>query len=518
MKSAHRNIAPYLSFLLALSAWVYAVYCARTLSITHDEALTYPIFASRPFLDLFKPEVIGMNANNHLLNTVLAAISVRFLGLSELAMRIPALIGAACYIFAAILIAHGLFRGLAATGAAIFLLANPYVLDFLPLARGYSPGSGAEHAGHLAAAAPRTKNRASGPAARILFRRAFRSGALCEPGLPEPVPGRLVLLLGVEWRHALSLRYSGTSRNRGDSIRHLLRTACVCLPSAALLLLVYWRPVALLRKNNQFFIGGTSGFVPGHHEQPAATTGSTRPAFDKLNLLPLAWVLMLLLCLSGPATLLLARRQGKLKKYFVEFLPWAWLLCVVPILESVTQRFLLGTHYLLDRTALFYMPLFTILALSLLSSFNAPGLLAPTTGKQRWSSRLLACCAGIALCHTLLVSTPGATREWRYSACVTSQMKYLAGMAYEAISRGMLEPPVTMGTDYKFGPSVIFFINQYRLDWLRWHLTSSPENNFPLYLEFTRNAQPFLQAGFNECCPCETSGSAIYYRLPQQVR
>ena len=517
MKSAHRNIAPYLSFLLALSAWVYAVYCARTLSITHDEALTYPIFASRPFLDLFKPEVIGMNANNHLLNTVLAAISVRFLGLSELAMRIPALIGAACYIFAAILIAHGLFRGLAATGAAIFLLANPYVLDFLPLARGYSLALGLSMLGiWLLLLRVRRIER---PGLRLVFCSAALFGLapfanlaylnLCLAGW--------CCLLGVEWRHALSLRYSGTSRNRGDSIRHLLRTACVCLPSAALLLLVYWRPVALLRKNNQFFIGGTSGFVPDTMNS-LLHNWLYAPAFDKLNLLPLAWVLMLLLCLSGPATLLLARRQGKLKKYFVEFLPWAWLLCVVPILESVTQRFLLGTHYLLDRTALFYMPLFTILALSLLSSFNAPGLLAPTTGKQRWSSRLLACCAGIALCHTLLVSTPGATREWRYSACVTSQMKYLAGMAYEAISRGMLEPPVTMGTDYKFGPSVIFFINQYRLDWLRWHLTSSPENNFPLYLEFTRNAQPFLQAGFNECCPCETSGSAIYYRLPQQVR
>ena len=65
------------------------VYRAATQSVTIDEAFTYNAFLAGPVDDLFTK----YDANHHILNSLLAKLSISLLGLSELTLRLPSLLG-----------------------------------------------------------------------------------------------------------------------------------------------------------------------------------------------------------------------------------------------------------------------------------------------------------------------------------------------------------------------------------------------------------------------------------------
>ena len=126
---------PIVAYILLALLYGAAVYRASTLSITVDEAYTYTQFVSRPI-----PAVLAeYDANNHILYTLLAKLTTAIFGASDMALRLPALGGAALFLVAL----FRLLRQLA--GATLWLVplgivligANTYVADLLPLARGY---------------------------------------------------------------------------------------------------------------------------------------------------------------------------------------------------------------------------------------------------------------------------------------------------------------------------------------------------------------------------------------------
>ena len=121
-----------IGFLACL--WLVCLYRAVTQSIVHDEALTYELYIAAPLSRIFS----YFDANHHFLNTLLMRIAVALFGVSEWALRLPALAGAALYLAAVYQIAVNAFRTSAASGLALALLTlNPLVLDFLVAARGY---------------------------------------------------------------------------------------------------------------------------------------------------------------------------------------------------------------------------------------------------------------------------------------------------------------------------------------------------------------------------------------------
>lgn len=112
-------------------------YRAATQGFVGDEALTYFWFLQGPWSSIFT----RYDANNHVLFTILAKLSITLFGLSEIALRVPSLIGGGLYLIAA----HRLSGLLSRTQAGYFLSfsllsLNPLVLDFLSCGRGYSLG------------------------------------------------------------------------------------------------------------------------------------------------------------------------------------------------------------------------------------------------------------------------------------------------------------------------------------------------------------------------------------------
>lgn len=114
---------------------VWLVVRAATQSVTHDEALTYQWFASGSWHGLFTQ----YNANHHVLHTILVKLCISLFGLSELTLRLPAVIGGILYAAGcARLTTHLLDRRVWRWTTIALMMLNPFVVDFLVASRGYA--------------------------------------------------------------------------------------------------------------------------------------------------------------------------------------------------------------------------------------------------------------------------------------------------------------------------------------------------------------------------------------------
>lgn len=116
--------------------WTIARACLQ--SVVIDEADSYVFFA-HPALS--EHALLFPASGNHVLYTILSHFSTQLLGINELSLRTPALLGAAIYISAAYCLC--VLVTIRATLQAILFIAlvfNPFVLDYLVAARGYSLG------------------------------------------------------------------------------------------------------------------------------------------------------------------------------------------------------------------------------------------------------------------------------------------------------------------------------------------------------------------------------------------
>ena len=102
--------------------------------ITHDEALTWLKWARGPWAGFYENYI----ANNHLLNTAIAKLSVSWFGLSPLSLRAGGLLGAGLYLLGLPVLLRRMDGAWWRLLAAGLLTLNPLVMDYFALARGYS--------------------------------------------------------------------------------------------------------------------------------------------------------------------------------------------------------------------------------------------------------------------------------------------------------------------------------------------------------------------------------------------
>lgn len=117
--------------LAALFPMVWAVIRASVQSITMDEADTYSWFVSTS--NVWYPF-----SNNHILNTLAMWLSTHAFGPSILAIRAPALLGAAAYIGICYFLCRSVTDRFGLRLALLVCLTyNPFVFDYMVAARGY---------------------------------------------------------------------------------------------------------------------------------------------------------------------------------------------------------------------------------------------------------------------------------------------------------------------------------------------------------------------------------------------
>jgi len=137
-----KNTWVWLCNLVLIAVLGMNLYRAFSQGITIDEAFSYFSFISVPFGELLK----RYDANNHVLNTLLARVVTRFCGVSEFSLRIPSLLGGALFLAASQRLVLLLFpQGWFAFLVYCAVVLNPIVLDYLSAARGYSLALGFQY-------------------------------------------------------------------------------------------------------------------------------------------------------------------------------------------------------------------------------------------------------------------------------------------------------------------------------------------------------------------------------------
>jgi hypothetical protein len=137
---------------IGLFALLWIVARAAVQSVTIDEADTFLAYVAPPF-----PTHWSGSANNQLLNSLLMRLFTSIFGVAHLSVRAPALIGAAIYIVAAIAVARHISDDWRIQWPLLTtLIYNPFVMDHLVAARGYSLALGLLMAA-IACAGPRPR-------------------------------------------------------------------------------------------------------------------------------------------------------------------------------------------------------------------------------------------------------------------------------------------------------------------------------------------------------------------------
>jgi hypothetical protein len=115
--------------------FVASVYRAWSLSISMDEAYTYLSFVAPPLTRI----LTTYSPNHHILFSLLAKASIQTFGVSELSLRLPALLGCLLFFSATWGIGRVLFEKRWTMLLSLCLVTlNPLTFDYMSQARGYS--------------------------------------------------------------------------------------------------------------------------------------------------------------------------------------------------------------------------------------------------------------------------------------------------------------------------------------------------------------------------------------------
>ncbi|MCA9319265.1 MAG: hypothetical protein KDB53_00955 [Planctomycetes bacterium] len=218
--------------LSALMAW--CAYRAATQSLAHDEAWTWTGFVRHGptgIMTRYAP-------NNHVLHSLLMWSSSRIFGLSELALRLPALLGGLLWAGAMLAWARRLFPAgpLRLVWWSAFA-ANPLVMDYLFQARGYGLAIG------LALTAAFVLSDAS-------HKRGLVAGsALCGASLAA-LPSTAFVLVGIAAAVAVRLW-------RGSETRRCGHFLALILPGPLVATGLLWQPLSHSERR-QFHYGAAS--------------------------------------------------------------------------------------------------------------------------------------------------------------------------------------------------------------------------------------------------------------------
>jgi 4-amino-4-deoxy-L-arabinose transferase-like glycosyltransferase len=420
------------------------VYRAATQPVTVDEASIYQNYIQ----DYTTPVQIlteKYSSANHVLQTLLAFASVKMFGVSELALRIPSLLGGLLYLIGIYRLSTLTFqRLLSATLALGLTVMNPLILDHLSLARGYGIALG-------------------------LF----------------------------TWSLYMTMRYL-----RGDSGWHILPAAGVCLGLSvaanptfafaglglALMFLsmsrkffrLVWRycvpgliaaisivalPVLTMRASNFNFGAPTLkktvtrlAYQSLFHHELAASILPQPPADDRWPLGLVCWVIaavMVFISLGWlVAGVMALRRKDGDEPAAATCLRLSGGALLFSLACSITGHWFAGWRYPYDRTGLYLIFLFSlacVAGMDWLLDWQGPG---------RFAARPFAAILFAVVIWYGLEFPTGYYLEWPFASDVKRHLQTIQERHAAA------QRPVRIGGNFVYVPLVTFYRDLYRWDWL----------------------------------------------------
>ena len=391
------------ALLVAIAAafgvvWVYVALRAYLLAFTTDEAISFRIFHGFPHA--------AGRANNQLLNTVLMQWSQALFGESELALRLPNVLAFGLYAAGSLALLSTLRRRPAMLLGAALLLADPFLIDFFGLARGYGLSLG-----FVAVALGALARRSRG-----VLRPALICGCLVLAFYASFAALNVVLgiLFAFVVESAVLLRRVGL-RERITTVAPIALAVALFVPG---IIRLEW-----LQRTHALFYGSRSGVVQ-------STVGSLLEGVDYRYSWSLVlreaghvlvygvprpgWLIWPDVAVSALAVLACAwAAYAGVKRRRWGLAQQAALVLVVAIAATEIEAAALGTLYPVDRAALTYVLVFAAVVAGAVDELAAA---APRLAFRRSLALVAATCAAAAIVNVAVHANLSWTPTWRYDA------------------------------------------------------------------------------------------------------
>lgn len=431
-----RLTSPLYLYISALLLLIYVFLRALNLSMTHDEAHTYLAFHDVSVWSCFWSASCWENANNHLLNTLFMQGSVALFGPSEWAIRLPNVLAYALYLWVSLRLVALLAPdkpGLQWIGF-ILLNANPYLLDFFSLARGYG----------LSVSFMLTT--------LWFFLRWLRDGRMLDISLSYLWLGLAVLsnftALNLLASFMIAHGIMGLSLIYHEHTFTWKRIISTALPALVLLLVLgvfLALPIQELRAKGEFLYGAPS-LWDTISILVSDTLYSQHYLGDATVNTGLVFLLVIMVPAVGFALGIYSLRKNLTQRFYFSVV----LILLASFAIMLIQHQLLGSQFLFNRKALMYIPLLALI-LWLFILVNRDRL---------WMRIGGGVIAGFLVYHELRSGNLTSCREWWYDADTKAMMLSLHDITQD-------DPkPVSVGLNWLFMPASEYYRVVYHLDFL----------------------------------------------------
>lgn len=409
---------------------VYVVFRAYSVGVTYDESWTLRWFVDLPFMQALNCS--PCNANNHLLNTLLIKLMFVFGNDSLFAARIPNVLAFLLYGYFAFRVCSQYLSFRFGIIAFLIVLCNPFVLDFFSLARGYGLAMGFQMMS-------------------IYYFISFFKSLKTKHAIFSLISGVFAVLSSFSFLNYwlviafVILIYSIVFSSK-FKLKQILGS--VFLIALFLIALIY-EPIRKMLINGNFYYGGDTGFFSD------TLVSLTKYSMYSSNESPLVFGVLIgflfVLFLSVILSYFKSKNVFDPKSLFL-------LVLVLCFFAIISQFYLFGTPFVIDRSALFFYPLFVFLLCFALYDLQ-----------KYWLSMVLAgAITLVVLVNFIFHANTYKTATWYFDAHTIGVLEFLN-------NEGKLKGEVIkLDYSWPFDSAIIYYTQRKKYEYLR--LVKSPWN------------------------------------------
>jgi hypothetical protein len=463
-----------------------AIHRADVASFTHDESYSYMYYPRMTVAEIMQHTEAF--TNNHLLNSLGMKLGEQWFGASELALRAPNLLALVLYLAYGALFLRGLPVVACALGYPL-LISNPYVMEFFTLARGYGLSFGFLLAAlfhlHRAIATRRVAH-------LVLFHVACILASLANfTLLGTHVAGILTWYIGTWWRSA-----------PGDPLRNvLIKGTAVNLVMCVLTWIILAGPVSNVLATNALDFGGKGDL----YQTTVLTWARSMVSGVPMDgfLVKLLQAVIVLVAIVAVIVLIKHRRRVGTEPFGTSlalFVVTSMLL--LSCFGAELQHLLFGVDRLVDRFALFLVPLVLLLFITVLAM--------ATKGWLRVGAGLLLVIASTYSVRSFAIGFgPYRSVEWQYNV---NAKEAVQAVLRDIGTHPLGHLPATVGGNWMLEPSWNYYQRTQYPDSLAPWERNGPHDEVDYRLQLA-NDPPEENIGYRQIARFPESGCSVLRRI-----
>jgi len=430
------NLFDAVTLIIGLGFFVFVGYKSIFTSFTHDEAYSYNNIVGGSFMDIVSYKFT--TANNHMLNSVLMKWAEFIFGNSEWSLRMPNTIGHVLYLLFSFKLLKRLNVSYLIIPFFLLLNANPYLLDFFSLARGYGLSIGLLMASLYFFYSYIEQQEVKYYKYALVFMglSVFSSFVIIYVFIGLIISYNIIQLL-----------------KQGSSILNLKTIVEINKPSLigmSVVLIVLFEPVRKLTEAKQLYFGGETSFI---HDSIGFLIGSLLHYGNYSNSINtfILYSFLGLILLAGFVSLM--NLIDKKKLVVLSFTLVLLILLFTVFLTTTINHYLLGSKFIIQRTALFLFPIVILCLVFVLTYFYQ------TKKGKLLSVGFSFCLAFLFSQHTQKCANSYSYFDWHYDI---NSKGIMEALNQEHISKAK----ATMGAHPFFAPTANYYKAKYKMDWL----------------------------------------------------